>query len=251
MRQGIGILGIYFDTVSLAQAKETVIRLAKRQKGALVATPNGTIVANAQKHPELRDTLRDAALVLPDGISVVRAAKALGTPFPFGRVTGIDLAESVCEAAAREGLSLYFFGGEADVARKAAERLTERFRGLSVRGVSSGYGYSLEGVIEAIGNSGADIVVCCLGSPRQELVGRVIAERLSRPVLALGGSLDVFSGKAKRAPYVFRRLSLEWLWRCLSEPKRFLRLMPLVRFYFAVRRAKKGKKACNSWENPL
>ena len=83
MRQGIGILGIQFDTASLAQAKETVIRLAKRQKGALVATPNGTIVANAQKHPELFDALRDAALVLPDGVSVVRAAKALGTPFPF------------------------------------------------------------------------------------------------------------------------------------------------------------------------
>ena len=67
----------------------------------------------------------------------------------------------------------------------------------------------------------ANVLFVALGSPRQELW---IAENLDRlrPVLCMGvgGSFDVLSGKARRAPLVFRRSGTEWLFRLLMHPKK-------------------------------
>ena len=50
----------------------------------------------------------------------------------------------------------------------------------------------------------------------------------------LGGSLDSFAGTVKRAPKWMIKLSLEWLYRLIKEPKRFKRMLRLPKFLWAV-----------------
>ena len=38
--------------------------------------------------------------------------------------------------------------------------------------------------------------------------------------MGVGGSFDVISGKAKRAPLWIQKYGLEWFYRLLQEPKR-------------------------------
>ena len=58
----------------------------------------------------------------------------------------------------------------------------------------------------------------------------------------LGGTLDVFSGQARRAPIVWQKLNLEWLYRCLAEPKRFRKIKRLPQFVFKAWRKRLGIK---------
>ena len=87
-----------------------------------------------------------------------------------------------------------------------------------------------------------DLLLVCLGAPKQELWMQRNAPRLRVGLMAgLGGSLDGFAGTVRRAPKWMIRLQLEWLYRLLCEPSRIGRMMRLPKFVFAAWRAR-GKK---------
>ncbi|WEM41571.1 WecB/TagA/CpsF family glycosyltransferase [Photobacterium sp. DA100] len=70
-----------------------------------------------------------------------------------------------------------------------------------------------------------DLIVLAVGSPRQEqLALKLSNENLNALAICVGASIDFISGDVKRAPLVFQRCSLEWLYRIIQEPRRlFLR----------------------------
>jgi UDP-N-acetyl-D-mannosaminuronic acid transferase (WecB/TagA/CpsF family) len=41
--------------------------------------------------------------------------------------------------------------------------------------------------------------------------------------MALGATIDFEAGNIKRAPVIFQKLALEWLYRLIQEPKRLWR----------------------------
>lgn len=46
--------------------------------------------------------------------------------------------------------------------------------------------------------------------------------------------MDILSGDSKRAPEIFQRLGLEWLYRLIKEPSRIKRQIVLPKFIFNV-----------------
>jgi N-acetylglucosaminyldiphosphoundecaprenol N-acetyl-beta-D-mannosaminyltransferase len=48
--------------------------------------------------------------------------------------------------------------------------------------------------------------------------------------IGVGGSFDVLAGNVERAPALWRRLNLEWLYRLLKEPHRWRRQLALPQF---------------------
>lgn len=237
--------GVRFDTVSLDGAVEKILRAAEKKTSCSVVTPNATILHSAFHDKSLLTLLQGASLILPDGAGVVLAARYLQTPFPHGRLAGVALGEAVLKGAAERGISVAFFGGKEGIAERARARMLESFPSLRVPYCRCGYEFSLDTVSKELAESGAEIVFVCLGFPLQEKVGAALAERLSCPVLCLGGSLDVYAGEKRRAPRVMQALGLEWLWRMLCEPSRFHGIFALFSFVFDVLRLKKEKKACN------
>lgn len=206
----------------------------RRNRGLKTAvfTPNVEILAKCVKDAEADRIIRCGDLLLPDGIGVYIAAKLRGYR-PRERTNGIDLAEKLMQDHGGE-ISLFLLGAKPGVAERAASRLRERHPNL--RAVGHHHGYfseeENESLVQMINKSGADTVFVCLGSPRQEEWIIKNLPRLKNVSLAigLGGSLDVWSGSLRRAPSIFRKLGLEWLFRICISPERLKRLPALLCF---------------------
>ena len=180
--------------------------------------------------------------MLPDGIGVIYGAKMLGTPLK-GRVTGIAFAQGIMERMAENGKTLYLLGAKPGVAEKAAKKLQAQHPGLRIAGTRDGYFQEDAPVVEAIRESGADVVFVCLGAPKQEKWMKKNGEATgAKLLLGIGGALDVFSGEVKRAPRAFQKLGLEWFYRLITNPSRAGRMMKLPLFLVHVAKEKRRRK---------
>ena len=224
------VLGVAFDNVTPEEAADRALALLEEDGPHLVATPNPEIVQRANKDRAFAEILAGADLVVPDGVGVIYAAKILGRPLK-SRVPGIDLAAALMGRVAGTGKRLFLLGAAPGVAEQAAVNLRAAYPGLVVCGTHDGYFEEDGPVIDAIRRAEADIVFVCLGAPKQEKWIAAHGEAAgARLYLGLGGSLDVFAGKAERAPERFQRLGLEWLYRLLKEPSRIGRMAKLPLF---------------------
>ena len=236
------ILGVQIDPVTLDQALERGQAFLGDPGFHYVVTPNPEFILTARKDPEFRRVLNEAGMSLPDGIGVVYAAKILGTPLN-GRVPGIEFAQGLMGRMAGTGKKLFLLGAKPGVAEKAADNLRKEYPGLEICGVHDGYFQEDGPVMETIRASGADVVFVCLGAPKQELwMSAHGPETGARLMVGLGGCLDVFAGNVQRAPEVWQRAGLEWLYRLFKEPSRIGRMakLPLVLIY-AMGTRLKGK----------
>lgn len=240
------ILGVHFHTVTLKQAVEQAMSRIRAQRKGYVVTPNPEIVELCRWDEDFKCIINRASLVLPDGIGIIYAAKILGEELG-GRVPGIDFAEQLVAAMAKEEMRLYLLGAKPGVAEKAGKNLCEKYPGLVLAGTHDGYFSDEQEAVDAINDcGGADAVFVCLGAPKQE---KFIASHMddihATLYCGLGGSLDVFAGESKRAPEIFIKLGLEWFYRLLRQPSRIGRMMKLPLFLLVVCRerlfGRKGK----------
>ncbi|NLD88454.1 MAG: WecB/TagA/CpsF family glycosyltransferase [Clostridiales bacterium] len=228
------ILSVTFDNVTMEEALERASALAREGKSDYIVTPNSEIVYEARKNEALAKALKGASLVIPDGIGVVYASKILSKPLKQ-KVAGIELGERLIEYASLNGLSVYLFGAKPGIAERAKDKLCEKYPGLNVAGVQDGYfkdGSDREReIIEDINSKAPNILIACLGVPKQELWMNAHKDELNvRVMLGLGGSMDIYAGVSKRAPDIFIKLSLEWFYRLCKEPWRIKRMIKLPLF---------------------
>lgn len=226
------ILGIGFDGYTLTGAAAWGLKAMKEKKAAYVCTPNPEIVWAGHKNKKLCRAINGADAVLADGVGILWAAKRLGKPLPE-RVAGYDFLLALLEKM--EG-TVFLLGGQPGVAEAAADNIQKTWPRVRVAGCAHGYFHGDEEITAAIRAAEPDLLLVCLGSPKQELWMEKQA-RAGLPVglmAGLGGSLDVLAGRVKRAPKRWIRWKLEWLYRLLREPTRIKRQMCLPRFVLAV-----------------
>ena len=226
----VNILGVGFDNVTMEQAVAEGVRLLRTEGGHYAVTPNPEIVEICRADPEAMEAVNGADLVLADGIGVIYGAKLQKTPLK-ARVPGIAFAQKLMERMAQGGDTLYLLGAKPGVAEEAARNLEKQYPGLQIVGTHDGYFQDDGPVIEDIMASGAAVVFVCLGAPKQEKwMKQNGAATGARLLIGMGGCLDVFSGRVQRAPEVFQRLGLEWLYRVAKEPSRIGRVAKLPLF---------------------
>ncbi|MCL2201130.1 MAG: WecB/TagA/CpsF family glycosyltransferase [Oscillospiraceae bacterium] len=231
----VNVLGIGFDNLSLEQSATLAFDKITSKEKTYAVTPNPEIVWLSRRNEALRSAINSAGLVLPDGIGVIYGAKILGTPLSHGRVPGIDFAAALFCKMAKAGLSVFLMGAKPGVAATAGENLAKTYPGLIIAGTADGYFTDSAPIIEKINSSRPDLLLVCLGAPKQELWMAENLEKLDVPLCAgLGGSLDVFAGNVKRAPVFFQKAGLEWLYRIFKEPKRLARSVSLPLFILRV-----------------
>ncbi len=224
------VMGVAFDDMTMDEAADRALALAKDGAGAYVVTPNPELVLMAQKDSAYAKTLAGAALTLADGIGIIYAAKLLKRPLT-GRVPGIDFAGALMERLAGSGLKLYLLGAKPGVVERAAANLAERYPGLDICGTRDGYFQEDGPVIRDIRKKEADVVFVCLGAPKQERwMERNGAAAGAHLLVGLGGSLDVFAGTVQRAPGWMQKAGLEWLYRLAKQPSRIGRMAKLPGF---------------------
>ena len=180
-------------------------------------------VALAHESEITGKALKSADILIPDGYGIILASKLLGNRIQ-NRITGTDLMSLLCHTLAKESderqYGIYIYGATPESLRDAVDKL--RKENVHIVGGMDGYDHEDDEVVRAINRSGATILFVALGSPKQEIFIYNNADKLHnvRLIMGVGGSVDVISGHAKRAPVIIRKIGLEWLFRMICKPTR-------------------------------
>ncbi|MEW6277046.1 MAG: WecB/TagA/CpsF family glycosyltransferase [Candidatus Eremiobacterota bacterium] len=230
------ILGVKVHRVSMDETVARVEAFLGEKDFHLVVTLGTEMIMRAQQDADYRDLVNRAELVVPDSFGVVWASRR--TAYPLAeRVPGVDLIPRLTRLPCGRRPRLFLLGGAPGVAEEAARALSDLY-GADVAGTLHGYFREDEPVVQAINSSGAEILLAAMGFPRQEVWMARNRHRLNLRVgIGVGGSLDVLSGRVERAPTLFCRLGLEWLYRLLRQPSRFTRMLAIPRFMLQVWRS--------------
>jgi len=229
--------GITVDNISLNYALTRVSHWVNSERvPQFIITPDALAAYRSRNDTRYRNAVEKAGLVLPDGAGLIAAFKLLGSPIQE-RLPGVEFVEHLCRTAADEGWKIFIFGGKPCVAETAADKLKEKYPGLIVAGTRNGYfkAEETETICDEIKASGADILFVGLGVPKQEYwlmdnmkyTGAIVG-------MGIGGSMDVICGNLQRAPEIWQKLCLEWLYRTIQEPWRWKRLLNLPKFAILV-----------------
>lgn len=240
-RNLVRILGLPVDRLTMASALDTIKGFLSEDRPHLVVTADAAGMVETFNDPELRAIYESADLVTPDSIGVIWAAKRMGGPIQE-RVSGVDLVSELCKLSGDKGFRIYLLGAEPGIADLAAERLRLMHPGCNIVGSRHGYfpAESDKVVAQEVAEFKPDILFVAMGIPRQEKFIRSTQDIIGAKVaMGVGGSFDVFSGKAKRAPKLVQALKLEWLWRTVLNPSKFKKAKNLPLFAWRVLRTKR------------
>ena len=222
MTRASHLFGISIAAVKIDDVLPLVDAAIAERRPFQIGVVNAAKVVNMQRDPRLRDDVLASDIVLADGMSLVWASRLIGQPLPE-RVAGIDLMFRLLERAAEKGHRVFCLGATAEVLDAAVRNFRAMYPALVIAGTQHGYFSAAEeaGVAQAIAASRADIVFIAMTSPRKEQFLAQWSRSLDVPVWhGVGGSFDVAAGKVERAPVLWQRLGLEWLYRVKQEPRR-------------------------------
>ncbi len=179
---------------------------------------------------QVKKILLDATIPFADGIGVVKTMEKKSGE-KLARIAGADLWLEIVKKAAQTQTSVFLLGSKPEVMTQCVEKLTAETQ-VTIAGTCDGYFSDQQQVIKDITDSGADIVIVALGSPKQELFIKNCKQSYAAFYMGVGGSLDVYVGNVKRAPQFWINLNLEWFYRLISEPKRIFRQVRLLKFVY-------------------
>ncbi len=129
----VELSGVLFDRVTERQTCQHVRDAIAQGTGGFIVTANLDHLVRCRRNPSYLQLVRDADLVVADGMPLIWASRLQGTPLPE-RVAGSTLCLSLAEGLAQDGRSVYLLGGNEGVAEHAAQSLKERFAGLKIAG---------------------------------------------------------------------------------------------------------------------
>lgn len=211
------------DTFDLKQAIE--FGFAKRGQ---VVTLNPEMVMNTAKDENLKNIILNAELVIPDGVGVELGFKILGKN-NVHRIAGIVYAKSMIEKFWQNNCSIALIGAKPEILDLTIRNLKNEFDNLKIAYAHDGYFSDEQAIFDSLKNSGAELVLVALGSPKQEnFIYKLKKDMPNTLFIGVGGSFDVWSNKVERAPEIWQKAGLEWLYRTIKEPARFKRIFPTL-----------------------
>lgn len=175
----------------------------------------------AYHNRKFQQTVNAADLVLPDGSGLKFAGQVYGTPV-LENLNGTDFTPKVLEIGQQEQWTVYLLGSKPGVIEFCRDRISSAFPALRIVGSRHGYFSDAEenAIVDEINAVQPNILLVALGSPLQEMwIARNAGRLNTGACLAVGGLFDFISGTRRRAPFLIRKLGMEWIFRFLQDPK--------------------------------
>ena len=223
------LLNTNVNNVTIDEAVDAVESFLQQKKKAYVVPINVDVVMKIEEDAYLQQITNNADMVLVDGTPLVWIAKHHGRPVKE-KVSGSDLVPRLCDMCAQKGYSLFILGGKDGVADRAKARLEQMYPGIQVVGTYAPPLHfeknqaELEKTNAAISAAAPDLLVVCLGCPKQE---KFIYENMDSYTATVsvcaGATVDFLAGNVKRAPKWMSDCGLEWFYRFTKEPKRLFK----------------------------
>jgi N-acetylglucosaminyldiphosphoundecaprenol N-acetyl-beta-D-mannosaminyltransferase len=221
-RKSSRLFGVSIDALRMDETLDIIDAAIAARRPLLVGVVNAAKIVNMRRDAALRESVLHADLILADGMSIVWASRLLGQPLPE-RVAGIDLMLGMFERGQKRGYRIYCLGATQEVLQRFMANVARDYPGLNIVGGQHGYFTPEEEarVAAEIGAARPDILLAAMTSPKKEQFLARWGSQLNVTVChGVGGSFDVVAGLVRRAPAVWQRLGLEWLYRVLQEPGR-------------------------------
>ena len=228
-----------FNIPFINMKKEEILKILEQRvvenKKTYVVTANAEIVMYAKENVSYFNIITKADYIVPDGIGVVKGAQILKKEIKE-RVPGIELMVDLLKIANKFNQKVYFYGAKNEVIEKMIKRIKSDYPNINIVGYSNGYiNDSDNKITDEIINLEPDYVFVAKGAPLQdEWINKVIQKTNKGLFMGVGGSFDVLAGEVKRAPEIWQKLNLEWLYRIAGDPKRWKRSMALPKFVIEV-----------------
>ena len=200
--------------------------LLTTNKKKFIITVNPEIIMKSYKNIEIKEMLlNDNNILVPDGISIIKKAKQYNINIKE-RITGVDISSKALEICNKNKKSIYLFGSKKEVLDKLIININQKYPNINIVGFSDGYVEDKDKIMQEIISLSPDLILIALGVPNQELLINKYIEKAKKGVfIGVGGTFDVLSGCKKRAPKLFIKLNLEWLYRIICEPTRLKRFI--------------------------
>jgi N-acetylglucosaminyldiphosphoundecaprenol N-acetyl-beta-D-mannosaminyltransferase len=225
------IFGVPLQTATRQQlVLEIEQRLAQHQR-AIIFTPNPEILVRAYFDRTFGDIFSHDSINIADGVGIRLAVKV---PVIKGR----ELFEDILDLLAKQNKTVLLVGSTSKVITASLALIHQRYPTLRVKGIAgpqfdnTGIPYDLEhndqenDIIEALKNDQPIMVFVALGAPKQEFwINRMKDPFPNISFMAIGGTLDTFSGTKPLPPAWLSAFGLEWLFRLVLEPKRIGRIL--------------------------
>ncbi len=208
-----------------------------------IKTKHGILVAvNAEKilHANtLTRNLINKNIGYADGIGAVMAIKKY-YGLKISRIAGADLWLEIIRSFV-ETKTFYLIGGKNKVIKETVNKLEKEFPGIKIVNYRNGYINEEDKklLIKDISQKKPEVVFVAMGSPKQELLMQELFKHHPAIYQGLGGSFDVYTGIVKRAPELWQKSNLEWLFRWLKQPlTRTKRNLQLVKYIYYLQTGK-------------
>lgn len=226
------IMGVNIFKKDFDAAFTEFVHFTKGNKIRMIFTPNTEFVMMAQKDNEFKSILNSSDLNIPDGFGLILASRInkLGIQ---EKIAGIDFMDKILEFCDKTNASIFILGSAEGNAELAAKNINKKYKHIEIKGTHHGYFGKQDElhIVDLINEKKPDILFVALGAPRQEKWIYENSKLLNVQVaMGIGGSIDVWAGKSKRAPKIFINLGLEWFYRLIRQPKRIFRMLVIPRF---------------------
>lgn len=218
----VQLFGINVHALSMDEALSNVNQAINNKQSLHVGMLNAAKVVNMKRNPDLGEDVSSSNMILADGSAVVMASNLLNKKLPE-RVAGIDLMHGILKSGSKLGYRVFCLGASEDISQKIEIEIGKQYPGIILAGRQNGYFSTDEeaGIAQKIASSKADVLFVAITSPKKEKFMAKWNSTMQVPVVhGVGGSFDVFAGKVQRAPLVWQKFGMEWLYRVLQEPKR-------------------------------
>lgn len=204
--------------------------LNQLQRGVLI-TPNLDHLVKLQHDREFYKVYRQAEWVVCDSKILYLLSKLLKHPLPEAIPGSSFFTAFYMFHKDDPDCRIFLLGAKEGIAQKAMERINEKVgRKIVVGAHSPSFGFEknereCEALVDIVNKSGANVLLVGVGAPKQEKW--IMKYRNQMPdvdlFMALGATIDFEAGTLKRAPRLWQKLGMEWLYRCLKEPRRLFK----------------------------
>lgn len=221
------ILGVNIAVTNMEKAIEDISNRVDEWRGEYICVSNVHTTVMAHDDENYRKIQNSSVMSLPDGGPLSAHSRSNGTT-AAQRVTGPDLMREILSRSGEHGWRHFFYGSSEKTLAALKEKVEERYPGAVIAGMISPPFRQLTpeedaAFVALINEAKPDFIWVGLGAPKQEIWMAAHQGKVDALMIGVGAAFDYESGNIKRAPMWMQKLSLEWLYRLLQDPKRLFR----------------------------
>ena len=223
----VDIIGVPISTVNMEQTLTLLTEQLDRAKQSYVCVSNVHTTVMAHDDPAYRKVQAESFLTLPDGKPLSVAGRRRGF-VQMDQVRGVELMERLFSNPRYAGFRHYFYGNRQENLETLIGVLKEEHPQLSIVGHEPSIFRELSDeecvqLAQRVRTSGADFLWVGMGAPRQEIFCARLRGMTGAVPIGVGGAFNVLAHIVPDAPAWMRKLSLEWFYRFIKEPRRLFK----------------------------